>query len=281
MNYLQTLNFGSYRLKSSNIETYILDSEILLSFALNLSREHILVNSNTKIKKKIFNKYKELLLRRERNEPIAYIIKKKEFWKNIFYVNKDVLIPRPETELIVEEILKNTNTNTSKKLLDVGTGSGCLIISIIKERPNLHATAIDISKKALNIAINNAKMHHLKNKINFINIDIDKIQYNKYDFIISNPPYIDKFKLSRLDKSIKFFEPYLALEAGADGLREIKKLILKSRQLLKKNGKLIFEIGANQDIHIKKILNDNGFYIKNLKKDLSLIPRTIIATKIL
>ena len=281
MNYLQTLKFGSYHLKLRNIKSHILDSEILLSFALNSSREHILVNPKTKIKKKIFNKYKKLLFRREKNEPVAYIIKKKEFWKNIFYVDKNVLIPRPETELIVEEILKNTNIDTSKKLLDVGTGSGCIIISIIKERPKLHATAIDISKKALNIAIINAKMHHLKNKINFINIDIDKIQYNKYDFIISNPPYIDKFKLSRLDKSIKFFEPYLALEAGADGLREIKKLILKSRQLLKKNGKLIFEIGENQDINIKKILNDNGFYIKNLKKDLSSITRVIIASKFL
>ena len=176
MNYLQTLKFGSYQLKLSDIKSHILDSEILLSFALNSSREHILVNPKTKIKKKIFNKYKKLLNRRERNEPIAYIVKKKEFWKNIFYVDKDVLIPRPETELIVEEILKNTNTDSSKKLLDVGTGSGCLIISIIKERPKLHATAIDISKKALNIAIINAKMHHLKNKINFINIDIDKIQ---------------------------------------------------------------------------------------------------------
>ena len=104
-------------------------------------------------------------------------------------------------------------------------------------------------------------MHHLANKINFINIDIDKIQYNKYDFIISNPPYIKKFDLSKLDESVKYYEPYIALEAGVDGFREIKKLIIKSKKLLKKNGKLIFEIGDHQSMLVKKILHINGYYI--------------------
>ena len=280
MNYLQTLNYGSFKLKISNIETHILDSEILLSFILNSSREQILINQNTKIEKNIFYKYKKLLSRRQKKEPIAYITKKKEFWKNIFYVNKDVLIPRPETELIVEEVLNNTNVSSSKRILEVGTGSGCIIISIIKERLNCQSTAIDISKKALNIAKFNAKMHHLLNKINFVNIDIDKIKHNKYDFIISNPPYIKKFDLRRLDKSIKFFEPHLALEAGIDGLKEIKKLIIKSKKLLKKNGKLIFEIGIGQQLAVKKMLINNGFYINNMIKDISSIPRVIVSTKI-
>ena len=123
-------------------------------------------------------------------------------------------------------------------------------------------------------------MHHLKNNINFINIDIDKIQYNKYDFIISNPPYINKFNLRRLDQSIKFFEPHIALEAGIDGLREIKKLINKSNRLLKINGKLIFEIGLYQCEITKKILKQNGFYINKVINDISSIPRVIISTKI-
>ena len=280
MNYLHALNYGSFKLKISNIETHILDSEILLSFILNSSREQILINQNTKIEKNIFYKYKKLLSRRQKKEPIAYITKKKEFWKNIFYVNKDVLIPRPETELIVEEVLNNTNVSSSKRILEVGTGSGCIIISIIKERLNCQSTAIDISKKALNIAKFNAKMHHLLNKINFVNIDIDKIKHNKYDFIISNPPYIKKFDLRRLDKSITFFEPHLALEAGIDGLKEIKKLIIKSKKLLKKNGKLIFEIGIGQQLAVKKMLINNGFYINNMIKDISSIPRVIVSTKI-
>ena len=280
MNYFQTLKFGSHRLKSSNISTHILDSEILLSFVLNLPREKILINLDSNIKKSIFNNYKILISRRETKEPIAYIINKKEFWKNNFYINNDVLIPRPETEIIVEELLKSTNDNSSKKILEIGTGSGCIVISIIKERANFYATAIDISKKALNIAKINAKMHHLINKIKFINIDIDKIEYNKYDFIVSNPPYIKKFDLRRLDKSICSFEPHVALEAGIDGLREIKKIILKSKKLLKINGKLIFEIGNNQYIKTKKILVENGYYINKVIKDISSFPRVIVSTKI-
>ena len=124
------------------------------------------------------------------------------------------------------------------------------------------------------------KIHHLTNKINFINIDIDKIKFNKYDFIISNPPYIKKFDLRRLDENVKYFEPYVALEAGIDGLREIKKLISKSKRLRKINGKLIFEIGMHQCKIIKKILKQNGFYINKVINDISSIPRVIISTKI-
>ena len=280
MNYFQTLKFGSNKLKLNNIDTHILDSELLLSYALNLPREKVLTNLDAKIKKSRFNSFKKLLYRREKKEPVAYIINNKEFWKNNFYINKDVLIPRPETEIIVEEVLKIVKPFSSKSLLDVGTGSGCIIISIIKERLNCLATAIDLSKKALNIARFNAKMHHLINKINFVNIDIDKIQYNKYDFIISNPPYIKKLNLSKLDESVKFFEPYIALEAGIDGLREIKKLIIKSNKLLKRNGRLIFEIGEHQSMIVKNILNDNGYYVNKVINDISSIPRVIISTKI-
>ena len=280
MNYLQALEFGSSKLKLNNINTHILDSELLLSYSLNLPREQVLINLETDITNSKFNLFKKLLYRRAKKEPIAYIINKKEFWRNDFYVNNNVLIPRPETEIIVEEILKIIQLKSSKSLLEIGTGSGCIIISIFKERINCIATAIDISKKAIDIAKFNAKMHHLANKINFINIDIDKIQYNKYDFIISNPPYIKKFDLSKLDESVKYYEPYIALEAGVDGFREIKKLIIKSKKLLKKNGKLIFEIGDHQSMLVKKILHSNGYYIDKVINDLNAIPRVIISTKI-
>ena len=279
MNYLQVLKFGSYKLKLNKIDTHILDSELLLSFILKSSREQILTNLSSNINENNFEEFKKILSRREKKEPIAYITNNKEFWKNNFYVNNHVLIPRPETELIVEEVLKNTDINSSKSFLEVGTGSGCLIISILKERLKCSATAIDICKKALNIAKFNAKMHHLKNNINFINMDIDKIQDNKYDFVISNPPYIKKFNLRRLDQSVKFFEPHIALEAGIDGLREIKKLINKSKRLLKINGKLIFEIGKYQCEITKKILKKNGYYINKVIKDISSVPRIIISTK--
>ena len=280
MNYLQALEFGSSKLKLNNINTHILDSELLLSYSLNLPREQVLINLETDITNSKFNLFKKLLYRRAKKEPIAYIINKKEFWRNDFYVNNNVLIPRPETEIIVEEILKIIQLKSSKSLLEIGTGSGCIIISIFKERINCIATAIDISKKAIDIAKFNAKMHHLANKINFINIDIDKIQYNKYDFIISNPPYIKKFDLSKLDESVKYYEPYIALEAGVDGFREIKKLIIKSKKLLKKNAKLIFEIGKGQSLYSKKILYENGYYINKVIKDISSTPRVIVSTKI-
>ena len=160
----------------------------------------------------------------------------------------------------------------------MGTGSGCILLSIIKERPNCKGTALDISKKALNIAKTNAKMHHLENKIKFENIDIDKFKDNKYDFVVSNPPYINEIDLKRLEDNVRLFEPMNALKAGLDGLTEIKKLILKSKKLLKLNGKLIFEIGAKQELIIKDFLRKNGYYINKICKDLSLKPRVIIST---
>ncbi len=280
MNYFEALKYGTLILQSNNIKTFNLDSELILSEALNLTREKILINQKKKIKKEDFNVYKNLLDRRKNNEPIAYITKKKEFWRYSFIVSKDVLIPRPETEQIVEEVLKYIGLSASKHVLDIGTGSGCIIISILKERPKFHCTAIDISKKAIKVAISNAKMHHLRNKIKFVNIDIDKLYVKKYDLIVSNPPYICSNKIKRLEKNVRMYEPLIALEAGLDGLREIKKLIRKSTKLLKRNGKLIIEIGHDQEIKVKMLLKKNNFYINKVCKDLQSYPRIIVSTKL-
>ena len=280
MNYFEALKYGTLILQSNNIKTFNLDSELILSEALNLTREKILINQKKKIKKEDFDAYKNLLDRRKNNEPIAYITKKKEFWRYSFIVSKDVLIPRPETEQIVEEVLKYIGLSASKHVLDIGTGSGCIIISILKERPKFNGTAIDISKKAIKVAISNAKMHHLRNKIKFVNIDIDKFNHNKYDFIISNPPYINDINLKRLDKDVRLYEPLIALKAGIDGLSAVKKIILKSKKLLKNNGKLIIEIGNKQITDVIKLLNKNSFYINKVCKDIQSYPRVIVATKI-
>ena len=154
------------------------------------------------------------------------------------------------------------------------------MLSVLKERPNSFGTAIDISKKALNIATFNAKMHHLENKIKFINMDVDKFNHNKYDLIVSNPPYINKFELKRLDDSVKLYEPLIALRAGLDGLSEIRKLIKKSKKLLKYNGKLIFEIGHTQRNEVVKLLNKNSFYINKVCKDFQSSPRVIVSTRL-
>ena len=203
------------------------------------------------------------------------------YWKYNFAVNKYVLIPRPETEIIIDEVLKLTNINSSKQFLDIGTGSGCIILSIIKERPKSYGTALDISKKALKVAIYNAKMHHLENKVKFINMDVDKYNNNKYDFVVSNPPYIDSLKLRRLENNVRLFEPHIALKAGIDGLSEIRKVIIKSKKLLKKNGKLILEIGDKQVVNVVKLLNRNSFYVNKICNDLRSLPRVIISTKLI
>jgi len=280
MNNLEALDYGIKFLKKNKISSYNIDSELLLANIQNLSRETLLINLDQIIKKEKYYDYKKLLQRRIKKEPIAYIIKKKEFWKSKFCVNKNVLIPRPETEIIVEEILNIIETKSSKNILDVGTGSGCILLSIIKERPNCKGTALDISKNALNIAKTNAKMHHLENKIKFENIDIDKFKHSKYDFIVSNPPYVNKIKFKRLEDNVKKFEPKIALIAGIDGLKIIKNLIIKSKKLLKKNGKLVFEIGEKQENKVINFLMKNNFYINKVCKDFRSCPRVIVSTKL-
>ena len=280
MNYIEILKKGENYLKKNKIKNSYLDTELILSKTINRSREEILLNTNNKIENKDMIKFKNYLFRRQHKEPIAYILGYKHFWKYKFLINKSVLIPRPDTELIIEETIKYLPNDKSKKILDVGTGSGCIIISLLKERPKCRAIALDISIKAINVAKTNAKLHQLENKINFINIDIDKYNSNNYDLIISNPPYINNIDLSRLDDDIKFHEPKIALSGGFDGLRDMKKVILKSKKLLKINGKLILEIGSKQRNQLTKILNENGYYINKISKDLSGNDRCIVSTKL-
>ena len=280
MNYNQILKKGENILKKNKIQNPYLDVELILSKVVNRKREEILLNTNNELKNAEIIKFKHFLLRRSQKEPMAYILGYKHFWKHKFLTNKSVLIPRPDTELLIEETLKYLPNGKSKKILDIGTGSGCIVVSLIKERPKCTATAIDISIKAINVAKTNAKLHQLENKINFINIDIDKYKSYNYDLIISNPPYISKVELNRLDDDIKFHEPRLALSGGSDGLRNLKKVILKSKKLLKTNGKLILEIGKKQKNQCAKILNDNKFYINKISTDLSGADRCIISTKL-
>jgi len=280
MNYNQILKKGENFLKKNKIQNPNLDVELILSKVVHRKREDILLNTNNKLKNVEMIKFKHFLSRRAQKEPMAYILGYKHFWKYKFLTNKSVLIPRPDTELVVEETLKYLPNDKSKKILDVGTGSGCIVISLIKERPICTATAIDISIKALNVAKTNAKMHQLENKIKFINIDIDKYKSYNYDLVISNPPYINSIELNRLEDDIKFHEPKSALSGGSDGFRDLKKVILKSKKLLKINGKLIIEIGHKQKNQCTKILNDNKFYINEISKDLSGKDRCIVSTKL-
>ena len=280
MNYQEILNKGSQILTTKKIKHPNLDCELILSKVLNKSREEILINIKNNIDKKEQDKFHYYLNKRKKNKPIAHILGFKYFWKFKFYINESVLIPRPETEHLVEEALKQIPVSKSVNIIDIGTGSGCAIISLLKERQNCRAIAIDISKEALKVAKINAKMHHLENKIKFLHIDIDKFNSSKYDLIISNPPYINKIDLMRLDDGVRLYEPRLALYGGNTGFEQIKKTIEKSSKLLKYNGRLIIEIGEGQKNYTTKILQSNGFYINKICKDLSGKDRCLVNTKI-
>ena len=280
MKYQEILNEGSKILKLNNIKSYNLDSEILLSTTLKLNRSQLLLNLDKIIeskKKKIFFNFIE---RRSKNEPIAYITGYKEFWKSKFKVNKNVLIPRPDTETIIEQALKELDINSSKKILDIGTGSGCIIISILSERKRCFGVGIDISKNAVKLAKYNAKIQHIDNRIKLLNYDIDNFCGDKYDLIISNPPYIKHHKINGLEKDVKNHEPKAALDGGVDGYNKIRLIIEKSSTLIKKTGKLFLELGINQTRETLKILNLNGFYKTKVIKDLASKNRCIVSTKI-
>ena len=279
MNYQELLVDASKQLKTYKFNSAKLDAELILSKILGLSREKILLNLNDKINDKVFENFNYYLKLRKQNRPIAHILGFKDFWKYKFKVDKNVLIPRPETELIIEQALKNLPKLSNKNILDIGTGSGCIIISIIKERENCKATAIDKSLKALKVAKLNAEMHHVQKKIKFLNIDVDKYFANKYDLIVSNPPYIKDSEFLSLDKDVKLNEPKLALSGGKSGLNKVFKVIKKSQVLLKTNGKLILEIGDKQSKEVKKYLIKYNFNQIKIFKDLSGKKRCVVSTK--
>ena len=279
MNYKELLVDASKQLKYYKFNSAKLDAELILSKTLGLSREKILLNLNEKINDEVLEKFNYYLKLRKQYRPIAYILGFKDFWKFKFQVDKNVLIPRPETELIIEQALKNLPKLLKKNILDIGTGSGCIIISIIKERENCKATAIDKSLKALKVAKLNAEMHHVQKKIKFLNIDVDKYLANKYDLIVSNPPYIKDIEILSLDKDVKLNEPKLALSGGKSGLNKVFKVIKKSQELLKTNGKLILEIGDKQSKKVKKYLIKNNFNQIKIFNDLSGKKRCVVSTK--
>ena len=267
---------GSLELRKNKVSSYVLDSEILLSKTLNKSREEVLTNLEKDIKEEELLVFKEYLCRRSKNEPIAYILEEKEFWSKKFYVNKDTLIPRPETELLVNELIKIYNEKRIN-ILDIGTGTGCIILSLLSELKYSTGMAVEISKKAILVAKKNAYRHKLINKVKFLNKSFEGIFDKKFDLIVSNPPYIERKDLKNLSADIRKYEPKIALDGGNDGLDLIKKVIYKSKSILKINGTLALEIGNEQIKEVSKILVNNSFKIKNIIKDYKNNVRCVIA----
>ena len=280
MNINSAIIQGAKVLKGNLITNPYLDSEIIMMKVIEKDRKYILLNSKRYLNFDELNSFKKLIKNRSLGKPIAYLINKKCFWNSEFVVSKDTLIPRPDTELIIEKVLEITAYKKKLNILEIGIGTGCILLSILKERKNFYGTGIDISKSCINISKLNAIRLKVSSKLKLYKSNVDKFELGKYDLIVSNPPYIKKYKIKYLEKDVARYEPKLALNGGLDGLLEIRKVISKSSELIKKNGKFVLEIGFDQKNIVTSLLKKEGFYINSTCKDYANNDRCIVCTKI-
>ncbi len=279
MNIEIVIKNGIKELKKNKISSALLDSELLLSKVIRKDRKFILLNPDKEIDQSDQNSFKELIIKRSKGKPIAYLTGIKSFWNYDFKINDKVLIPRPDTEIIIEQVLDIYKNKNNINFLEVGIGSGCIGLSILKEKKSFKATGIDLSQDCIEICRYNANKLRVGERLRLLKSDVDNLIFRKYDLIVSNPPYIKKIDLNKLDKDVKNYEPKLALDGGLEGLSIIRKVVKKSSDLLKTNGKLILEIGYDQREPVRKMLNENNFYINKFIKDLAKNDRCVISTK--
>ncbi len=266
------------QLSKNNIPP-INERKIILKNILQQSDESIARNLEKNLEVKDINTYKNFLIRRLNQEPLAQIIKNKNFWKNNFFINNSCLVPRFDSEVIIEAVIKTFKNKQQKlNILDIGTGSGCLIISLLNEYKKSFGVGIDTSVKALQVAnINKIKMSQ-KNRLRLINTSYKKYDPSYFDIIVTNPPYISKDEINKISEEVKNFEPLSALYAQSNGLKHYKEIILKL-QNPKKKQIIFFEIGHKQSDFVTKLLKNNGFRILNIFNDLSGTPRCIVTKK--
>ena len=268
---------GMIELKNDNIEEPKLKSRLLMQYVLNETRQYVIVNDMENLEKNKEKQYFEGIKILKKGIPIEHITHQKEFMKLNFFVDKNVLIPRQDTEILVEEVIKIAKRISAKKILDLCTGSGAIAGSLAKYLPQTEITAIDISNDALKIAKKNAVSNNVENQITFISSDMfTNLNEEKFDIIVSNPPYIKTNVIKKLDIQVKN-EPYIALDGGEDGLDFYKKIINESYQYLKCNGYLCLEIGFDQKFDVIELIeNAEKFEGTYSKKDLFDNDRIII-----
>lgn len=260
---------GMIELKNGNIEEPKLKARLLMQYVLNKSRQYVIVNDREELDNIKEKQYLEEIKILKKGVPIEHITHQKEFMKLSFFVDKNVLIPRQDTEILVEEVINIAKKNNAKKILDLCTGSGAIAVSLAKYLPQAEITAIDISNEALKIAKKNAISNNVENQITFISSDMfTNLNEGKFDIIVSNPPYIKTNVIKNLDIQVQN-EPYIALDGGKDGLDFYKKIINESYQYLKYNGYLCLEIGFDQKIDVIELIeNTESFTGTYSKKDL-------------
>lgn len=280
LNVLDAINLSSTYLEKKNISSPRLNAELLLAEVLSCKRIDLYLSFDRPLTEHEINDYREFIRRRGNHEPLQYIIGKAEFYGNEFIVNENVLIPRPETEILVDEVIAKNVNSSSLKILDVGTGSGIIAVSLAKELITANFDAFDVSEEAVNIALKNASLNGVSDKINFFVADIFNYEGNNdyYDIIVSNPPYISHEDYNNLEIDVKEYEPKISLTDLQDGLTYYKTIINKSSKWLKKDGYLFFEIGYNQGKDVENLMNEYFYDIK-VVKDLQNFDRVIYGVK--
>ena len=269
MTIMDAIKKGMIELKNSNIESPKLKSRLLMQYVLKQTRQYIIVNDLNQISKEDEERYFVGISKLRAGVPLEHITHQREFMKLNFYINENVLIPRQDTEILVEEVINIAKRIKNPKILDLCTGSGAIAVSLAKYLPESEITATDISNKALEIAKKNAKINEVENRITFISSDLfTNIPEEKYDIIVSNPPYIKRNVIETLDEQVRK-EPYMALDGGLDGLDFYRKIIKNSYEYLKYHGFLCLEIGFDQKIDVIELIeNEEKFENTYSKKDL-------------
>ena len=268
-------------LYANYLDIQILEKKILLSNLLNISKEELNLATQNKLSDNIIENFNSLILRRRKKEPISYLINKREFWKYEFYINESVLIPRHDSEIIIETVLKHvSNINTKYSILDLGTGSGCLIISLLKEYKNSHGLGIDIDLESLKVAKKNKSVLLNESRLMFSNDSFENFQTKEFDIIVCNPPYIPVSQMDNIEDQITLYEPHQSLFAEENGLLNYKKIIKNLRKNINKHQLIFFEIGINQSLSVINLLKINNFAVISIENDLANIPRCIVAKRI-
>ena len=282
MNTVQEILQKNYKdLLNHNIQTAKIDSEVILANILNTTRINLITKQNVTLNKKQEDLFSKLVERRKKKEPVAYILNKKEFWNENYFVDKRVLIPRPETEILIELLLKKIkDKNKAYKVLDLGCGSGCLLISFLREMRKSQGMGVDISSNALEVAKKNIELHNLNNRAKLVRLDLLTLRTkDKFDVIFSNPPYLSSSDYAKLSDDVKNFEPKQALVGGFNGVLYYKKIIALAQSALKKNGYLALELGDKQYRTISKLLQDHSFRILDKYQLINNEIRCILAAK--
>lgn len=263
-------------LLDAGIKTNSLDARIILKETFNFDEKELIMNSDILISTSKVNEVKKILSRRLKGEPISKIFRKRDFYDSTFLISDDVLDPRPETELIIDIANKYISENNYKSFIDLGTGSGCIILSILKENKNIKGLGLDISLNAINIAKKNSSRLELENHAMFLVSDWFSSVKETYDLIISNPPYILSGEIGTLSKGVKNYDPLISLDGGQDGLKCYREIAKDVNRIINKNGMVILEIGCNQAEDVIKIFEINKFKFLNKALDINGLDRILI-----